>query len=57
MKILDLIPLVSAHTGNPATENVITIWDWVIGLPLRIIFIVGAIFLIKYGIKKWKKRK
>lgn len=51
-----LIPLISAHTGNPATENVITIWDWAVGLPLRILIVVGIIFAIKFGIKKWQRK-
>ncbi len=52
-----LIPLISAHTGNPATENVITIWDWVIGLPLRIVAVVVFFIAVKYFVKKWQKRK
>lgn len=54
---MNLISLVSAHTGNPATENVITIWDWVIGLPLRIIVVVAFFIAVKYLVKKWQKRK
>lgn len=54
---MKMLYFVSAHTGNSVTENVITIWDWLIGLPLRIALVVGLIFLIKYGIIKWRKRK
>ena len=54
MKILGFV---SAHTGNPATENIITKWDWIFGIPLRTVFIIATIILIKYLIEKWRKRK
>ena len=54
---MQMVSFVSAHTGNPATENIITIYDWIIGIPLIIIFVVVFILLIKYLIKKWKRKK
>ena len=53
MKLLNLISFVSAHTGNDASDHGMEFFDWF----LLVLLVIGLIFLIRWLIKKRKKKR